>query len=993
MIKRQNHLISYLIFISLTSCITSFTTRHLIGKNNKNFGLRASVQKTETESKPSSTSLQQIQSQKIAHSQSKNGKKDNKMVEKNKDSNTTSATVTTTEEPTWLEKLVRKVVVFWTAFRVIMDYEIAKRSDSKIRKQLNIGEEEDGDEYPEIRNLWERVHTKNSKILYNQITNLSGFWIKVGQYLSTREDIVPRIYVKTLSTLQDSLPPKQFEDINKTICEQLTKKERSHIKYIDPKPLATASIAQVHRATLTNKKDVVLKVQHRGVASLMLQDMDNFESILKFIARFDKDLDYRPIVREWTNEVRKELDFRIEANNMNDVRTLLEENNIRAIVPNLIPGLVKERILVMDYCEGFSIRNTELLEVNHVDREKLLRRICDAWAAQMHIGGVFNADPHMGNILVSTASHIDGDTSVPILLDFGLTKRFQPHMKRAFARLMHAAESTDVDALLQSFEEMGMKLNKTDPFENMGFMQRAFADPIPKSRLKEETMSKREDYKRRMEAKRQDEGLKKGEKLKNPVDAWPEELILYSRVTGMLKALCTSFDLRYPYLQTMARAARKTLVDDVPMEEKVINYDYASTNVIDTPLQRSLLSVVDKFKDTDNMLGCQICVFQEGKRIANIATGTLGVANPRPVTPSTLFCVFSVSKAILSIGMARLIQDGLIHPDDLVSKHWPSFSCNGKEKITIRHVLSHQAGLANIMPDKATLNSLLDWDNMKKTTEKAKPAHTPGSETQYHYLSFAWICGGIIEHVTGKPYEQYLDEIIMKPLNIEHELYMGGLPSDFDYERKVAVLSMNRTESRSAPKNARQNQRERKINQTLEKYQGSEQLTNPSIFNMKEVQKAKLPSANGYASAFALALVFDELINADKARPLLSPTTLAQVRTSQNPERIDLTTQNDQLLDDSSGRFGLGFQLHEVKITNSKHKSKGKVIQTIGHAGFGGSIVVAIPEIKTSVAFTTNKLSKSTPLKKAVLRAIMDELELQPSKGSRFFFESSSTSN
>jgi aarF domain-containing kinase len=152
---------------------------------------------------------------------------------------------------------------------------------------------------------------------------------------------------------------------------------------------------------------VVVKAQHRGVGALMRQDMVNLRAILELVAVFDKDADFGPVVKEWTKEVLKELDFRTEAANMEQVRVLLEECSVHAIVPRSIEHLVTERILVMDYCQGFAIKDTAQLDANEVDREVLLQRVCQAWAAQMHVAGVFNADPHAGNILVSTARSSD----------------------------------------------------------------------------------------------------------------------------------------------------------------------------------------------------------------------------------------------------------------------------------------------------------------------------------------------------------------------------------------------------------------------------------------------------------------------------------------------------------------------------------------------------------------------------------------------------------
>ena len=432
-------------------------------------------------------------------------------------------------------------------------------------------------------------------------------------------------------------------------------------------------------------------------------------------------------------------------------------------------------------------------------------------------------------------------------------------------------------------------------------------------------------------------------------------------------------------------------MEDVPMQElsPPQSPDGSVITSIDTKLQHELLATIDTFQDTDDMIGLQICVFQDGKEVANIAQGVLGRANPRPVTPSTLFCVFSVSKAVLTMGLLRLVQDGFIESlDDPIHKYWPSFAAKGKQNITIRHALTHQAGLANVFPEKISIESLLDWSHMKDVIASSEPTHAPGEETQYHYLSYGWICGGIIEHVTGQPYEEYLNETIILPLQMQHSIYMGGIPPDLDYERNVAVLSKKRDTIKYEQKRA-DLKAEEKMKYNLEKHRGVEQLMNISVFNMKQVRQAKLPSANGHTSAYALASLFDKFIDTDKDHSLTTSKILEEVRTKQmsmsaiTKKREGKTLTNSQLLDDSSSAFGLGLQLHDLTLPD------GKVVSTIGHAGVGGSVVFAIPELKISVAFTTNCLSQTpNKVKERLLKIIMEEFKLTPPPSQdKFFFE------
>ena len=122
-------------------------------------------------------------------------------------------------------------------------------------------------------------------------------------------------------------------------------------------------------------------------------------------------------------------------------------------------------------------------------------------------------------------------------------------------------------------------------------------------------------------------------------------------------------------------------------------------------------------------VGLQVAVRQRGKLLADVAAGTLGTADPRPVRRSSLFNVFSVSKALLAMGVHLLLEDGSLRLDDPVALHWPAFGAGGKGGVTVRHVLAHQAGLANAMPPAATLDELCDWDAMTAFVANATARH------------------------------------------------------------------------------------------------------------------------------------------------------------------------------------------------------------------------------------------------------------------------------
>jgi len=285
--------------------------------------------------------------------------------------------------------------------------------------------------------------------------------------------------------------------------------------------------------------------------------------------------------------------------------------------------------------------------------------------------------------------------------------------------------------------------------------------------------------------------------------------------------------------------------------------------------------------------------------------------------------------------------------------------------------------------------------------------------------------GGLIEAVTGKPYEEWLDHVLPYNKdnfpgeeNIRRGLFLAGISKDVDNHKDLAVLSVDRRQaekkmagseemSKPQPRSQQESFKDdkdepakddeedseeetrKKAKKVLEKYRGLQQLMNPSVFNMRKVREAKLPSANGHASAQALAEVFDAVIRSssssssrdDDSEPLLSREILELARTpsrtttgkekEKDDDDGDKSKQESAMLNDAQAQFGLGFQLHEFTLSN------GEAGMSIGHAGLGGSLVLALPEEEVVVALTLNHLSSDSVARKRILGIVFDELGIQ----------------
>jgi aarF domain-containing kinase len=338
-----------------------------------------------------------------------------------------------------LPLLVRRAQVFYAATTVFADYKLC---------QWRCNQMDSND--VRVDSLWDEAHARNARFLCNQFLNLEGLWVKMGQYLSSRADVMPDAYLKELAKCQDSLPGRPFKDVKFQVEQELKRPIYEVFESIEEKPIACASIAQVHRAKLIGGKDVVIKVQHAQIAQRILQDLQNLETIGDTLKRLDPDFDITPVIREWAKEVPKELDFRQEALSMQRVERNLEplgpqkiqhsehgdkvsELVIDVSFPQVINGLVTEKLLVMTYIDGFKIDDKPRLDDHQADRSSLILNVTRAFAHQIFCDGFFQADCHPGNLLV------DRDTLKPVLLDFGLTKEITESTRFYFAKLLVAA--------------------------------------------------------------------------------------------------------------------------------------------------------------------------------------------------------------------------------------------------------------------------------------------------------------------------------------------------------------------------------------------------------------------------------------------------------------------------------------------------------------------------------------------------------------------------
>lgn len=417
-----------------------------------------------------------------------------------------------------VKRLRRSARVVRTGAGIYLGYKRTQRKARKLAPEAAAAE-------------WDRRHEQAAERLYRLAVDLKGLYIKTGQFVGTRSDVVPAPFTKSLSRLQDSVPPRPLAQVRRTIEQSFHKPVEELFATFDEAPLAAASLAQVHRATLKDGREVVVKVQYPEVAALVKLDVRNLRTIVGFVARREPNFDYRAIVNEIGSQVPLELDFVREAEmtrrigaNLRDIPSVL--------VPTVVDEFVRPKVLVTEYIHGARLLDRERINGMAVDHVELAQTIASAYGHQIMVDGLFQADPHPGNILV-----LPGGRAA--LLDFGLTKELPEAARMGFARLVIASGERDPEGIVRAFRELGVKTRSDDPASLLSMMAVLF-DSRP------------------LDGTRGPIGRREAVRA-NPVEAIPGDLVLLGRVIGLLRGVSASLGTPLSPMQMLRPYAERAL--------------------------------------------------------------------------------------------------------------------------------------------------------------------------------------------------------------------------------------------------------------------------------------------------------------------------------------------------------------------------------------------------------------------------------------------------
>ena len=304
--------------------------------------------------------------------------------------------------------------------------------------------------------LREQRQRQRAHWLTAELLRLGSAFIKLGQLLSARPDILPAGWVAELAALQDSVPAFGFAEVQ-TVLEQELGQRCAEVIDLDPEPLGAASLAQVHRASLRSGRQVVLKVQRPGLDRLFRLDLDVMQQVAAVLQRhpsWGRGRDWPAMARECRRVLLRELDFRVEAQYAARFRQqFLDDDRIR--IPGVVWELSSRRVLCLDYLPGIKINDREALIEAGINPSAVAEIGAASYLKQLVRFGFFHADPHPGNLAVAS----DGTL---IYYDFGMMGLLSDALRRRLGSMIRAAAARDSAALVEEMQAAGVIAREID---------------------------------------------------------------------------------------------------------------------------------------------------------------------------------------------------------------------------------------------------------------------------------------------------------------------------------------------------------------------------------------------------------------------------------------------------------------------------------------------------------------------------------------------------
>eukprot|EP00049_Salpingoeca_infusionum_P005932 m.99357 g.99357 ORF g.99357 m.99357 type:complete len:596 (+) comp13139_c0_seq3:150-1937(+) len=320
-----------------------------------------------------------------------------------------------------------KAQILWTAYtRFLRDsYYLAQI----IRKYQVLLQADEND--PEYARLKEQTHFGSAELMKELFCINGGVYIKLGQMIAVLDYVIPYEYITTMAPMFDKAAVSSYEEVERVVEEDLGKPIGELFTSFEKTPIASASLAQVHRAVLLDGTPVAVKVQHRGLKEESQGDLLTVETMVNIVKFFFPNFDYTWLIEEAKLNLPLEMDFTVEARNAETCRDMFARRSDIS-VPDIMWQLTSSRVLTMSYEEGIPLTDQQALSQSGLDLQRVSTIVTEVFSEQIFVHGMVHCDPHPGNLLLRR-NH-KGEPHV-VLLDHGLYRRLPEDFRDRYSRL------------------------------------------------------------------------------------------------------------------------------------------------------------------------------------------------------------------------------------------------------------------------------------------------------------------------------------------------------------------------------------------------------------------------------------------------------------------------------------------------------------------------------------------------------------------------------
>lgn len=337
--------------------------------------------------------------------------------------------------------------------------------------------------------------------------------------------------------------------------------------------------------------------------------------------------------------------------------------------------------------------------------------------------------------------------------------------------------------------------------------------------------------------------------------------------------------------------------------------------------------------DAYRELGSSLAVYVKGELVVDLHGGWRDAERTIPWTKDTLVNIWSATKGVAALEVAKLVDEGKLDYDALVSDYWPEYGCNGKEKTTVSHLMSHQAGLPGIQ-EPTTLEEFYNWDTVIGRLEKQAPMWKPGTKNSYHAMTYGFLAGELIRRATGKLPGEYLAASLAGPLDAD--VYIG-LPESEEHRVAPLIPSPLQPPLQSDPAAAPPEAVIAVTNPNME----------PTLPHQRAWRAAQIPAGNGHATAIGLARLYGAAANGGT----LDGVTLMRPETVE--AMCELQTDRVDILLGAPAMWRRGMSGNIMNMY-------GPLDTTVGHSGWGGSFGCLDIGQGVGIGYVLNQMGDST---------------------------------